>query len=132
MSIVATAPVIGHGTGSIPEQFHRVTAGKTGVWAVASDNPHNQTFAVAIQVGLIGAIILWAMWIAHLYLFRGDSVTAWLGLVVVVENIVFSTAHSHLFDFASGWFYVFAVGVLGGMVLKERSKQVDRDQSFDG
>jgi O-antigen ligase len=132
LSIIAVAPVVGHGTGSIPEQFRRVTAGKSGAGAVASDNPHNQTFAVAIQVGLIGAIILWAMWIAHLYLFRGDSVTAWLGLVVVVENIVFSTVHSHLFDFASGWLYVFAVGVLGGMVLKERSKQFDREQSSDG
>jgi O-antigen ligase len=132
LSIIATAPAIGHGTGSIPEQFRRVTAEKTGVWAVASDNPHNQTFAVAIQVGLIGATILWAMWIAHLYLFRGDSVTAWLGLVVVAQNIVFSTAHSHLFDFASGWLYVFAVGVLGGMVVKERSKQFDRERWLHG
>jgi O-antigen ligase len=132
LSIVAAAPVIGHGTGSIPEQFRRAIADKTGVWAIATDNPHNQTFAVAIQLGLVGALVLWAMWIAHLHLFRGDSVTAWLGLVVVVQNIVFSTVHSHLFDFASGWLYVFAVGVLGGMVLKERSKQVDRDQSSDG
>jgi len=132
LSIVAAAPVIGHGTGSILEQFRRVTAGKTGVWAIATHNPHNQTFAVAIQLGLVGAVVLWAMWIAHLHLFRGDSVTAWLGLVVVVQNIVFSTVHSHLFDFASGWLYVFAVGVLGGMVLKERSKQFDRGQPSDG
>jgi O-antigen ligase len=132
LSIVAAAPVIGHGTGSIPEQFRRVTAGKTGVWAIATNNPHNQTFAVAIQLGFVGAVVLWAMWIAHLYLFRGESVTAWLGLVVVVQNIVFSTVHSHLFDFASGWLYVFAVGVLGGMVLKERSKQFNRGQPSDG
>jgi len=132
VSIIATAPVIGHGTGSIPEQFRRVTAAESGAWAVATRNPHNQTFAVAIQLGLIGALVLWAMWIAHLHLFRGDSVIAWLGLVVVVENIVFSTVHSHLFDFASGWLYVFGVGVLGGMVLKERSKQFDWEQSSGG
>jgi O-antigen ligase len=132
VSIIATAPLIGHGTGSIPEQFRRVTADKTGVWAVATDNPHNQTFAVAIQLGLVGAVVLWAMWIAHLYLFRSETVTAWLGFVVVVQNIVFSTVHSHLFDFASGWLYVFGVGVLGGMVLKECSKQSDHGLPSDG
>ena len=31
-----------------------------------TNNPHNQTFAVAIQLGLVGALVLWAMWIAHL------------------------------------------------------------------
>jgi hypothetical protein len=37
----------------------------------------------------------------------------------VVENIVSSVAHSHLFDFGNGWLYVFAVGVLGGVVLRD-------------
>jgi hypothetical protein len=54
-------------------------------------------------------------------LFRGDRVIAWYGKVVVVENIVSSTFHTHLFDFTNGWLYVFGVGVLGGMVLRERA-----------
>jgi O-antigen ligase len=119
-TIIASAPVLGHGTGSIAEEFRRVTAGKTGLSGEATVNPHNQTFAVAIQLGLIGAIALWAMWIAHLGLFRGQGAVAWLGLIVVAENILSSTVHSHLFDFNSGWLYVFAVGVLGGMLLRER------------
>jgi hypothetical protein len=121
-TIVASAPIIGHGTGSIPEQFRRVTAGKTGVAAEATVNPHNQTFAVAIQLGLVGSIALWAMWIAHLTLFRGGSVVAWLGLIVVAENILSSVVHSHLFDFNGGWLYVFGTGVLGGTVLRERAR----------
>jgi O-antigen ligase len=118
-TIIASAPVVGHGTGSIPEEFHRVTAGKTGVSGVATVNPHNQTFAVAIQLGVLGAIVLWAMWLAHLALFRGQSAIAWLGLVAVSENVLSSMAHSHLFDFNNGWLYVFSVGVLGGMTLRE-------------
>jgi hypothetical protein len=121
LAIVASAPIIGHGTGSIAEEFRRVTAGKTGVSAEPTVNPHNQTFAVAIQLGIVGGAALWAMWIAHLALFSGRSTIAWLGLVVVVENILSSTVHSHLFDFNSGWLYVFAVGVLGGTVLNERA-----------
>jgi O-antigen ligase len=117
-TIITSAPVIGHGTGTIPEEFHRVTAGETGVSGLATVNPHNQTFAVAIQLGVLGAIVLWAMWLAHLALFRGESAIAWLGLVTVSENVISSTAHSHLFDFNNGWLYVFSVGVLGGMTLR--------------
>lgn len=121
LEIIASAPIIGHGTGSIPEQFRYVTAGQSGAAAVATVNPHNQTFAVAIQLGLVGAIALWAMWVAHFLLVRGEGIAAWLGTVVVVENVVSSTVHSHLFDFANGWLYVFGFGVLGGMVLRQRA-----------
>jgi hypothetical protein len=119
-TIIESAPIIGHGTGSIPEEFRRVTSGQTGVSGLATVNPHNQTFAIAIQIGAIGVSVLWAMWLAHLALFRGGGAIAWLGFVVVIENILSSIAHSHLFDFNNGWLYVFAVGVLGGMVLRHQ------------
>ena len=52
-AIVAAAPVIGHGTGSIAEQFRLVASGDTGsASAVATVNPHNQIFAVAIELGV--------------------------------------------------------------------------------
>ena len=63
------------------------------------------------------------MWIAHLLLFRGGGLAAWIGLVIVVQNIVGSLFNSHLFDFLQGWTYVFGVGVAGGMVLKRRAEQ---------
>jgi O-antigen ligase len=129
LAIIASAPVIGHGTGSITEEFRRITAGKAGVSGELSVNPHNQTFAVAIQLGLLGAAALWAMWIAHFTLFTGRSAFAWLGLVVVVEHILSSTVHSHLFDFNNGWLYVVAVGVLGGTVLREPAKVLDKRES---
>ena len=125
LKIVTSAPIFGHGTGSIAAQFRLATEGGSGANAVIADNPHNQTFAVAIQIGTVGALVLWAMWIAHFLLFRGASLAAWVGPVVVVENIVSSLAHSHLFDFGNGWLYLFGVGVLGGMVLRD----VGRDQS---
>jgi O-antigen ligase len=121
LTIISSAPLIGHGTGSIAKEYLQVTSGGNGSSAVATVNPHNQTFAVAIQIGLIGAIVLWSMWIAHFLLFRGEGTIAWFGTVVVVENIVSSAVHSHLFDFANGWLYVFGVGVLGGMVLREQT-----------
>jgi hypothetical protein len=120
LTIVAAAPILGHGTGSIPQQFRQVTAGESGASGVATVNPHNQTFAVTIQLGVVGALILWAMWLAHLLLFRAEGIAAWFGTVVVVENVISSLFHSHLFDFSNGWLYVFGVGVLGGTVLGQR------------
>jgi hypothetical protein len=121
MIFVRAAPLIGHGTGSIADQFRRSAVGETGAAAVASVNPHNQIFAVAIQLGLLGTVVLLAMWIAHYFLFRTTGITAWVGTVVVVENVVSSLTSSHLFDFTHGWLYVFGVGVVGGMMLRQAS-----------
>jgi len=120
LSFVATAPLFGHGTGSIPEQFRHAATGQNLATSVASVNPHNQIFAVAIQLGLTGAAVLIAMWLAHFALFLGNRLTDWLGMVVVVQNVISSLFNSSLFDFSEGWLYVFGVGVVGGMVLRVR------------
>jgi hypothetical protein len=120
--IVAAAPVFGHGTGSIAEEFRRFAAGEAGAGAVVSVNPHNQIFAVAIQLGCLGAAVLIAMWIAHVALFCSGGWVAWAGLVIVLENIMSSLVNSHLFDFGQGWLYVFGVGVAGGMVRRRNDE----------
>ena len=122
LRFIAAAPVIGHGTGSIKEQFSGAV-GASGPSTIVSENPHQQTLTVAIQLGLLGVVIMYAMWIAHLALFRGEGLVAWCGLIVVAQNIVSSLFNSHLFDFNQGWFYVFGVGVLGGTVLNLRARE---------
>src|SRR5215510_1411828 len=116
LRFIESAPLAGHGTGSIAEMFRN--AAHSG--AEVSSNPHNQTFAVAIQLGLLGVMTLWAMWVSHFLLFRGPGLAAWLGLVVVTQNIVGSLFNSFLFDFTEGWLYVLGVGVAGGIVLRQR------------
>ena len=116
IAFVREAPVMGHGTGSIRDLFRRSTIGQTGAAAVPSVNPHNQILAVAIQLGFVGATVLLAMWVAHYCLFRAPDLTAWIGTVVVVENVISSLSSSHLFDFVHGWLYVLGVGIIGGMV----------------
>jgi hypothetical protein len=121
---IAEAPVIGHGTGTMPELFRRAAAGETGAAGVTSVNPHNQFFAVAIELGLCGMALLIAMWLAHLALFRGGGFIPWLGLVIVLQNIVSSLFNSHLFDFFHGWLYVFGVGIVGGMALRGTGENI--------
>ena len=112
------APIFGHGTGSIRVLFEEAAVDQFGAAAEVVGNPHNQTLNVAIQWGLTGIAVLYAMWALHLLLFRGDGLAAWIGLLVVVQNIFTSLFNSHLFDFHEGWMYVLGVGVAGGMVLK--------------
>src|SRR5262249_31172566 len=66
IEFIRQAPLVGHGTGSIHAQFEKSAVGKTGAAGEASTNPHNQTLAVGVQLGLAGIFLLWAMWIAHL------------------------------------------------------------------
>ena len=123
---VAAAPLIGHGTGTIAALFRRDSAGDRGAGAVVTDNPHNQILAVAIQLGLVGAAVLIAMWIAHLALFRERTLIAWFGLTIVIGNIVSCLFHTHIVDTGQGWLYVFGVGMLGGAVLGRKANATCR------
>jgi hypothetical protein len=122
LAFIRAAPLIGHGTGAIRELFQRDAAGKTDLEALVTYNPHNQTLATALQWGLVGVALLWAMWVSHLVLFRRTASFAGLfGLVAVTQNILSSLVNSHLFDFYQGWVYVLAVGIAGGVVMRERA-----------
>lgn len=117
---ILQAPVIGHGTGTIRTLFEKAAAGQTGAAGVAAANPHNQTLAVGIQLGVLGIAVLWAMWASHLAMCRGKTLAAWIGLVIVAQNITGSLFNSHIFDFVQGWTYVVGLGVAGGMIIRNR------------
>jgi hypothetical protein len=118
---ILQAPVIGHGTGTIRTLFEKAAVGQTGAAGVAAANPHNQTLAVGIQLGAFGIAVLWAMWVMHFFLFRGSDLVAWIGTLIVVQNVIGSLFNSHIFDFVQGWVYVVGVGVAGGVALKNRA-----------
>jgi len=126
IGFVQSAPLLGHGTGSTKQLFGDEAVGKTGLGSVVVANPHNQTLAVAIQWGAAGCILLYAMWVVHLLLFRGGlaaadgAFAAWLGLLVVAQNLASSLFNSHLIDFYQGWLYVCAVGIAGGLLHPNR------------
>ena len=116
----ADAPLFGNGTGSTRRLFERDAVGQTGLAAEVTANPHNQTLGVAVQWGLAGIVVLYGMWLTHLLLFRGSGLANWIGLLVVVQNMVSSLFNSHLFDFVEGWMYVLGVGIAGGMSFRAR------------
>jgi O-antigen ligase len=108
------APLFGHGTGSTRKLFEEDALGRSAVSVEVVANPHNQTFSVAVQWGVVGLMVLYALWYVHLRMFLKDGLIAELGLIVVLQNLVGSLFNSHLFDFTEGWLYVQGVGVAGG------------------
>jgi O-antigen ligase len=119
----ANAPLLGHGTGSTQRLFEQAAVGQVGAAADIVRNPHNQTLNVAIQWGVLGIVLLYAMWLSHLWLFRGEGLMAWIGLMVVVQNFFTSLFNSHIFDFNEGWMYVLGVGIAGAAMLKNGPAQ---------
>jgi O-antigen ligase len=124
LKFFAEAPLIGHGSGSTQGLFEQAAGGRTNLTASGQvvANPHNQTLNAAIQWGAVGVVVLYAMWLVHLTMFRGEGLAAWIGLMVVVQNISTSLFNSHLSDFNEGWMYVLGVGIAGGMVLGAGSR----------
>jgi hypothetical protein len=124
LGFVADAPLMGHGTGSIRGLFAGVAADPHDdpLRGEIVSNPHNQTLSVAVQWGALGVLVLYALWFAHLLMFRGEGLACWIGLLVVVQNMLSSLLNTHLFDFTPGWIYVLGVGVAGGMALATTAK----------
>ncbi len=86
LGFFAEAPLLGHGTGSTRGLFEQAAIGQTGAAAEVIGNPHNQTLNAAVQWGMLGVAVLYAMWLVHLLLFRGDGLASWVGLLVVVQT----------------------------------------------
>jgi hypothetical protein len=124
VGIIGKAPVIGHGTGSVHASFLQA-AKENDSSKPATTNPHNQTLTVALQLGFAGVILLFAMWLSHLLLFRHGGLAGWVGLAVVAQNVIGSLFNNHLFDFTQAWIYMFGVGVAGAMMLS-RSRPAAR------
>ncbi|MET0278691.1 MAG: O-antigen ligase family protein [Pseudorhodoplanes sp.] len=118
-AIIRAAPVLGHGTGTVRDRYEKAVAAE-GTKVQATVNPHNQILMVAIPLGAIGAVLLIAMWIAQFALFvRGAGLAAWIGLVIVAQNVIGGLFNTHLFDFVQGWIYIFGVGAMGGVMFAQ-------------
>jgi O-antigen ligase len=129
LQFFAEAPLFGHGTGSTRGLFGHAAIGQTGAAGEVVGNPHNQTLNVAVQWAALRVLLLYAMWLVHLLLFRGSDLGSSIGLVVVIQNIITSLFNSHLFDFHEGWMYVLGVGVAGGMTMKAKFSKSKRPPS---
>ncbi len=113
---IKEAPLFGHGTGSTKSLYQSLEATRPSPYGEAVPDPHNQFLAIAIQVGLVGGVILLVMWAVHFSMFIGRSFASAIGQAVVIQNFIGSLFNSHLSTVTQGMLYCLAVGLLGGIV----------------
>lgn len=115
---VAQAPLLGHGTGSIQPMYQSLEATRPSPYGSATADPHNQTLHTVLQVGLVGGVLLWAMWLTHARLFLGRGIAQAMGQAIVLQNIIGGLFNSHISAVTQGMLYCTAVGMLGALVLR--------------
>ena len=125
---VASAPVFGHGTGSIAGLYRGLDQSKT--FGNIPD-PHNQFLHTTLQVGLVGGALLIAMWAAHLALFWGGGALRAMGLAIVVQNILGSLFNSHLSTVTQGMLYCLGVGLIGALIWGARLPASSTERAAD-
>jgi O-antigen ligase len=128
LDLIRDAPLLGHGTGSIPSLFRHYTADGPNSDVNQATNPHNETFRIALQFGGLGTLVLYGMWFAHARMLARPGFAAWFGLTVLTQNFFGSLFNSHLSDFTQGWTYAICIGVAGGMV--KRINELDSVKSM--
>jgi O-antigen ligase len=122
VEFIEQAPLFGHGTGSTKSLYQSLEASRPSPYGEAVPDPHNQFFAIAIQVGLVGGAILLAMWAVHFSMFIGSGFACAIGQAVVIQNFIGSLFNSHLSTVTQGMLYCLAVGLLGGIVQRARGR----------
>lgn len=120
LEFLRQAPLLGHGTGSIRALYQSLQADRPSPYGEAPADPHNQFLHVALQVGLIGGLLLLAMWIAHAWTFMQRDYVSMLGLAVVLQHIIGSLFNSHLSTVTLGMLYCIAIGFLGAARIGRR------------
>ena len=124
VEFIKEAPLFGHGTGSTKSLYQSLEATRPSPYGEAVPDPHNQFFAIAIQVGLVGGAILLVMWIVHFSMFIGGGFASAIGQAVVIQNFIGSLFNSHLSTVTQGMLYCLAVGLLGGIVQRARRRNL--------
>lgn len=127
--LIASAPVLGHGTGSIAGLYRGLDQSKA--FGDIPD-PHNQFLHTVLQTGLVGGALLIAMWVAHLVLFWGSGPLRAMGLAIVVQNILGSLFNSHLSTVTQGTLYCLGVGLVGALIWGARLPAAPSPRSADG
>jgi O-antigen ligase len=126
---IREAPVLGHGTGSTKWLYQSLEATRPSPYGEAVPDPHNQFFAISIQVGLLGGAMLLAMWGTHLFMFFGRNLVCTMGQAVILQNFIGSLFNSHLSTVTQGTLYCFAIGILLGVVQRTRRRSVISSKS---
>ncbi len=113
LAIAARHPLTGVGTGGFPRAYAAQVAG-TG--KAETHNPHNEFLHLAVQVGVLGAILLVALFVFQWRLAARLPTPMYRGLArgLIITMVIGCMLNSFLLDHTEGLFYAWLTGLLYG------------------
>ena len=125
IEFIEQAPLIGHGTGSTKSLYASLEAKRPSPYGEPVPDPHNQLLAIAVQTGLLGGVLFITMWIAHFSIFSGKGLPQLFGQAIVLQNVLkLSLFNSSLSQATEGTLYCLAVGLIGGLIVRQREDRI--------
>ena len=113
LSIIAAHPLTGVGTGGFSKAYAQQVQGSG---KSETHNPHNEFLHIAVQIGIIGLLVLialfWRQWRDAKYLDTPMEQALARGLVLTM--LLGCMVNSLLLDHAEGLFYAWLSGLLYG------------------
>ncbi len=113
LAIAAQHPLMGVGTGGFPKAYAAQVAG-TG--KAETRNPHNEFLHMAIQIGVLGVVLLAALFVIQWRLAARLPSPMYRGLArgLVLTMVIGCMLNSFLLDHTEGLFYAWLTGLLYG------------------
>jgi O-antigen ligase len=112
LELLAERPIIGHGVGTVQDEFDAYARNNTGAAAATAGNPHNEFLLMGIQLGAVGIALF-------VFLLVQIGRTA-IELSEPARTIVFAYlfaftigcfANSLLLNFTEGNLFIFLIGI---------------------
>ncbi|MFA6015763.1 MAG: O-antigen ligase family protein [Gallionellaceae bacterium] len=114
LALIQENPILGHGTGSYPSEYRRLTGITEG--NLASQNPHNDYFWLGVEQGILGVIALLGIIVATIYQARKRApAEQWTAIVLAISVAIIALGNSFFTDSISRTaFILLACALLAG------------------
>ena len=110
--LIAERPIIGHGVGTVQEEFDALARNNTGAAGATAGNPHNEFLLMGIQLGAVGiALFVFFLWQIGRSAFELREPARMIVLAYLFAFTVGSFANSMLVNFTEGNLFIFLVGI---------------------
>jgi O-antigen ligase len=112
-----SAPILGHGVGSLRNEYNKLVKDESDLDLQSIDNPHNQFLLTFFELGAFGGFILIAMFYAHWtalkkHLSSNESYLEELMQGLILTILIGCLFNSLLLDAGEGKFYCVIAGLI--------------------
>jgi O-antigen ligase len=123
LKLIEQHPIIGTGTGSFKYEYAKITPTPT----VLTHNPHNEYLHIGVQFGLVGLLMLLALFVIQFRLsFKLPQKMCFIAQATVLSIVVGCLANSWLMDTTQGHFYIYFMALTFSLLPRQGQAPHDR------